>query len=200
MERREDVVPIGVIGRPHGVRGAMHIHSHMEPMEEILQHGDWLVEESAQPGAWRSRKVRAARGHGNGFVAEFADIADRDAAAALTGARLGLPRNALPALDEGQYYWVDLIGLEVVSETGEPLGVVGEMMATGANDVMLINRPVGATTPSVDARAARGTAALAIPFVTGEVVREVDLDAGRIRVAWFPEDEMHEAAAVGGHS
>ena len=176
---RPAVVPVGTVGRAHGVRGWVRVRSDMDPAEDLLRHDTWLVERA---GAWRPVAVRSARMHGNALVAHLDGIEDRDAASELAGARLGLPRDALPALDDGQYYWADLIGLEVVNEAGESLGVVREMMETGANDVMVI-RPCVPVSPD-RARAADRV----VPFLTGDVVRGVDLDAGRIRVSWHFED------------
>ena len=178
---RPAVVPVGTIGRAHGVRGQVRIRSDMDPPEDLLRHDTWLVERA---GDWRPVAVRSARPHGNVLVAHLQGIEDRDAAAELAGTRVGLPRDALPALDDGQYYWVDLIGLEVLDEGGESLGVVRKMIETGANDVMVVGpRPCGPSTPGA-ARAAERV----IPFVTGDVIREVDLDARRIRVSWPPAD------------
>jgi 16S rRNA processing protein RimM len=151
----------------------------MDPPEDLLRHDTWLVERA---GGWRPVAVRAARTHGNAFVAHLEGIEDRDAAAELAGTQVGLPRDALPALDDGQYYWVDLIGLEVLDEGGESLGVVRKMIETGANDVMVVGP--GRPPASGGARAAERI----IPFLTGDVVREVDLDSGRIRVSWPDED------------
>ena len=185
---RPAVVPVGTIGRAHGVRGWGRVRSDMEPPEDLLRHDTWLLE---RDGRWMPVAVRAARAHGGAFVARFDGIEDRDAAAALAGTRLGLPRDALPALDDGQYYWVDLIGLEVLDDAGEPLGVVREMIETGANDVMVV-RPglpssssvsVPGLTPGLNPDPGPGPDRL-IPFLTGDVVREVDLGAGRIRVSW----------------
>ena len=95
----------------------------------------------------------------------------------------GLPRDALPTPEDGQYYWVDLIGLEVVDETGRSLGTVREMIETGANDVMVIR-------PCVPAASDRARAEdRIVPFLVGDVVREVDLAAGRIRVSWSGLDD-----------
>ena len=186
------VVPVGTVGRAHGVRGWVRVRSDMEPPEDLLRHDAWLLERAGQ---WKPAAVRSARAHGNAFVARFDGVEDRDAAAALAGARLALPRDALPALNDGQYYWVDLIGLEVLDEAGEPLGVVREMIETGANDVMVVRSGFppsssvslpGSTpglNPDLGRRSGPGPDRL-IPFLTGDVVREVDLGAGRIRVSW----------------
>ena len=180
---RPAVVPVGTVGRAHGVRGWVRVRSDMEPPEDLLRHDTWLLERA---GAWRPAAVRAARTHGAALVAHFEGIEDRDAAAELAGTRLGLPRDAFPVLDDGQYYWVDLIGLEVLDEGGESLGVVRKMIETGANDVMVVGPGPGLGGPAAPggARAAERV----IPFVTGDVIREVDLGAGRIRVSWPPAD------------
>ena len=184
---RPAVVPVGTVGRAHGVRGWVRVRSDMEPPEELLRHETWLLE---RPGRWVPAAVRSARAHGNAFVAHLEGIEDRDTAATLAGARLGLPRDALPALDDGQYYWADLIGLEVRDEAGEPLGVVREMIETGANDVMVV-RPGIPPSPAGAPGRDRGRDRI-IPFLTGDVVREVDLAAGRIRVSWRDEEDPGE--------
>ena len=180
---RPAVVPVGTVGRAHGVRGWVRVRSDMEPPEDLLRHDTWLVERA---GAWRPVAVRAARPHGNVLVAHFEGIEDRDAAAELAGARVGLPRDALPALDDGQYYWVDLIGLEVLDEGGESLGVVRKMIETGANDVMVVGP--GSEFDGPPSPGGVRAAERIVPFVAGDVVREVDLDEGRIRVSWPPDD------------
>ena len=175
---RPAVIPVGTVGRAHGVRGWVRVRSDMDPPEDLLRHDTWLVERS---GAWRPVVVHAARAHGAAFVAHLDGVEDRDTAAGLAGTRLGLPRDALPALEDGQYYWVDLIGLEVVNESGESLGVVREMIETGANDVMVV-RPGGPSAPGAPPGRDR-----IVPFLNGDVVRGVDLEGGRIEVSWRPE-------------
>ena len=178
---RPAVVPVGTVGRAHGVRGWVRVRSDMDPPEDLLRHETWLLDRAG--GKWRPVAVRSARTHGNAFVAHLEGIEDRDAAAELAGTRVGLPRDALPALDDGQYYWVDLIGLEVRDEAGESLGVVRKMIETGANDVMVVR-----SGPS-PGRAPTRERERIIPFLAGDVVREVDLDAGRILVSW-PDEEV----------
>ena len=182
---RPAVVPVGTVGRAHGVRGQVRIRSDMDPPEDLLRHDTWLVERA---GAWRPVEVRSARPHGNVLVAHLRGIEDRDAAAELAGTRVGLPRDALPALDDGQYYWVDLIGLEVLDGGGESLGVVRKMIETGANDVMVVGPGSDSDGPPAPG-GARATERI-IPYVTGAVVRGVDFDAGHVRVSWpIDEDE-----------
>lgn len=185
MGRPAVVVPVGTIGRAHGVRGQVRVRSDMDPPEALLLHDTWLVERS---GVWRPEAVRSARPHGNVFVAHLEGVEDPDAAAEFAGARIGLPRDALPTLDEGQYYWVDLIGLEVLDEGGGSLGVLRKMVETGANDVMVVgSAPDGGRDSGSDRPPAPGGSRAQehiIPFIIGEVIREVDLEAGHLRVCW----------------
>ena len=81
---------------------------------------------------------------------------------------------------------MDLIGLEVLDEAGESLGVVREMIETGANDVMVVRTGIGPS-PAQDRPPARERERI-IPFLAGDVVREVDLDAGRVLVSWPVEE------------
>ena len=176
---RPAVVPVGTVGRAHGVRGWVRVRSDMEPADDLLRYDEWLLDRG---GEWRPISVRAVRAHGNVLIAHLEGIDDRDAAGRFAGARIGLLRDLLPALDDGQYYWVDLIGLEVIDEAGEPLGTVREMIETGANDVMVV-RPG----PPADSERTRSEDRI-VPFLVGDVVREVDLEAGRIRVSWGAAD------------
>ncbi len=104
-------------------------------------------------------------------MARLDGVTDRDAAAALAGCDVGVARDALPALDDGEYYWSDLIGLEVRSVDGVALGTVARMMETGANDVLVVD----------------GERERLVPYLPGRVVRSVDLEAGTIEVDWHVE-------------
>jgi len=82
-----------------------------------------------------------------------------------------VPRSALPAAGEDEYYWSDLEGLRVETLEGVDLGTVDHLIETGANDVLIV----------------RGDRERLIPFLRPSVVREIDLVAARIRVAWDPD-------------
>lgn len=88
--------------------------------------------------------LKSLRDGPNGAIARFAEVTDRNAAEALRGAELIVPRSALPPLGEGEYYHVDLIGLPAVSDAGEALGTVVQVENFGAGDVLEIERPDGA--------------------------------------------------------
>ena len=97
----------------------------------------------ALDAAGRTLTLRSVRPGPNGAVARFAEIADRNAAEALRGTPLTVPRSALPPLAEGEYYHADLIGLACVSTDGEALGAVVSIENFGAGDVIEVERPDG---------------------------------------------------------
>ena len=99
------------------------------------------------------------------------DRAD-EAAARFVGSEIWVRRSALPRSKQGEYYWADLEGLEVVTVEGAMLGRVSHLIATGANDVLVAN----------DGKRER-----LIPFVPGDYVKQVDFDSGRITVDWDPD-------------
>jgi 16S rRNA processing protein RimM len=132
----------------------------------LLDYTAWWLG-SEEKADWRRVTVTEAVSQGKGLIARLGDCADRDAAARLRGLQVGLRRSELPAEDSGEFYLADLEGLDVVTLRGEELGVVEGFLETVANPVMTV----------------KGERERLIPFVPA-VVREVDLDAGRIVVDW----------------
>jgi 16S rRNA processing protein RimM len=129
----------------------------------------WLsAEDGARDELWKPFVLRACRAHGKGLVASFEEVPDRNAAEAIAGHFVGAPREALPEPAKDEYYWGDLVGLEVVNEAGDALGSVNGLLSTGAHDVLQVQD---------------GDTERLIPFVAAYVL-EVDLAARRIRVAW----------------
>ena len=158
-------VILGRVAGLHGVRGWIKVHSFTEPPANILAYATWhLLSASGQ----QVLAVTAGRTHGSRVLAQLGDVTDRDQAAALVGAEIAVPRSELPAPAAGEYYWSDLEGLRVSNLTGETLGTVMRLLATGANDVMVV----------------RGERERLLPFVHGTVVKEVDLARGEICVDW----------------
>ena len=158
-------VILGRIVGLFGVRGWVKVYSYTEPREAVLDYKDWLL---SRDGRWQWVVLAEGKRHGKAVIARLEGIEDRDAAAELTGSEIGVDRDTLPDPGEGHYYWADLEGLTVVHKDGTELGKVAYLMATGANDVLVVDGP----------------AERLIPFVTGEVILDVDLAAGIMRVDW----------------
>ncbi len=161
-------VVVGSIGAAHGVHGWVKVNPFTESRDTLLEHAEWLI---ARGGKWHPRRLLDGRGHGRQLVVRLDGVQTREQARALTGCEVALWRDQLPALEDGDYYWSDLVGLAVWTARGEHLGTVERVMETGANDVLVVN----------------GERERLVPYLSGTVVRAVDLDAGRMEVDWDPE-------------
>jgi len=159
------VVRLGQISGVHGVQGWVKVLSFTEPRTNLLEYRSWQL---THDGDHRDVQVEAAQESGKRLIAKFAGIDDRDAAAELIGAMIEVPRSAMPPLAADEYYWADLEGLAVINLAGERLGSVSRVMATGANDVLILD----------------GSAERLIPFAANTIVHRVDLAAGEIVVDW----------------
>lgn len=161
-------VILGRISGVYGVRGWVRIFSYTDPREALLDYGPWWVRSAGHAGDWRPVPVAEGRRHGKSVIARLEGYADRDRAAELVGSEIAVAPEALPAPEEGRYYWRDLEGLAVLHRDGTPLGRVDYVMETGTHDVLVV----------------AGERERLVPFVPGEVVLDVDLAAGVIRVDW----------------
>lgn len=130
---RDRPVTLAVIIGAHGVTGEVRLKLFAQGVESLKAH------KSFNGGTLTLKSVR----DGNAVIARFAEIADRNAAEAMRGTDLTVPRSALPPLGEGEYYHADLIGLPCVSTTGEALGTCVAVDNFGAGDVLEIERPDG---------------------------------------------------------
>ena len=158
-------VILGRIVGLFGVKGWIKVYSYTEPREAVLNYREWLLR---RDGDWQRVELAEGKRHGKAVIARLAGTADRDAAAQWLGSDIGVDRDALPDPGNGHYYWADLEGLTVVHKDGSELGKVACLMATGANDVLVVD----------------GAVERLIPFVPGTVILDVDLAAGVIRVDW----------------
>ncbi len=159
------MVVMGRLVGVHGVRGWLKVESYTQPRDNIFQYSPWYLADAER---WHEVAVTDGRPRGKGLVVKLEGIDDRDAAAAMIGTDVAVRREQLPNLGSEEFYWSDLIGLEVVTTQGDALGVVHNLMETGANDVLVV----------------RGDRERLVPWVRGRIVRAIDLDAGRIEVHW----------------
>ncbi len=126
-------VTLAAITGAHGVTGEVRLKLFGEGVNALKRH------KSFNGGALTLNKARDD--NKGGAIARFVEVTDRNAAEKLRGTALTIPRSALPALEEGEYYYTDLLGLPAVSDTGEALGTVVAVDNYGAGDVIEIERP-----------------------------------------------------------
>jgi len=131
MSGADKPVTLAAVIGAHGIAGEVRLKVFAE---------DLTAHKSFNDGALTLKSLRPGS---NGAIARFAEVADRNAAEALRGTALTVPRSALPPLGEGEYYHVDLLGLPAVSESGDALGAVIAVDNYGAGDVLEIERPDG---------------------------------------------------------
>lgn len=164
----DDLIAVGKIGAPWGIRGWLRVWSYLDPAEQLLEHEQVTVTNS---GKQERLVLEQGQVHGRSLVVLFQGLHDRDAAARWTGLEIGVLRSELPPPEEGEYYWTDLIGLRVVTSDNLDLGLVDSLIETGANDVLVVV----------------GERKRYIPYLVGSVIQQVNLKTGVIRADWDPE-------------
>lgn len=162
----KDLVVIGRLGAPYGVKGWQHVQSFTHPIENILAYPHWYVQQKTQ---WVRFEVVAGRLHGEGVVAQLHHIDDRDKAALLVNCEVAIEREQLPELPVDEFYWKDLEGCRVLNTHGETLGVVRYLYENTGIDIMVV----------VNEEKEQH-----IPFILQDTVMSVDLAAKQIIVAW----------------
>lgn len=162
---KQDLINVGQISGVFGVKGWVKIFSYTDPRENILGYKNWLLKKGSQE---KIAKQITGQVHGKGVVAQLDGVADRDQALGLMGWDIYITHDQLPILEENEYYWADLIGLDVENLAGIYLGKVDSLFETGANDVLVV----------------KADQERAIPFLQGQTVKAIDLAAGKMIVDW----------------
>lgn len=160
------VVLIGHVSGAHGIKGWVRLHSLTEPKEAIFEYQPWLLGDSLEEVT-----IEQGRKQGKHLVASLEKVETRDQAEELVGRSISVYRDQFADLPANEFYWADLIGLAVRLDDGTVLGSIERMLATGANDVMVVH----------------GDRERLIPFVRGQYVTEVNLDDGYVVVQWDPD-------------
>lgn len=164
IEKSSHVV-IGQINGLYGVHGGLKVFSYTSPRERIFSYRPWLLNKNA---GWTAADIVSHREQGKGLVVFLRGVTDREQAGRLVGAEIAVTREQLPPLPAGEYYWSDLLDMEVIDMQDRILGKVMDIQETGANDVIVV----------------RGDRQHMIPWVTDEIIKRVDIASGRIYVDW----------------
>lgn len=155
---------MGHITGPFGVKGWVKIQPLTETPDSLLDYPVWWI--GGKEG-WQQAEVERAQVQSTTIAAKLSGCNDREQAATYRGREVAIARAEFPAAGENEFYWADLVGLQVVNEQGEDLGLVTRVFETGANDVLVV----------------QGSRERLIPFIE-QVVRAVDLAGRVIRVDW----------------
>ncbi|WP_272690557.1 ribosome maturation factor RimM [Providencia sp. PROV011] len=169
----ENPIVLGKLGAAYGIRGWLKVFSSTEHAESIFDYQPWFIQRSGQ---WQHIEIEDWKYHNKDIIVKLGGVDDRDAAALLTNFEIAVNSTQLPEL-ENEYYWKDLMGCQVVTLQGYGLGIVTDMMETGSNDVLVIK---------ANLKDAFGIKERLVPFLDGQVIKKVDLDAKLIEVDWDP--------------
>ncbi len=171
-----DAVEVGRIVGAFGVKGWIRVQAFAADPQALFSSRRWFLQppETLRPNVSAVAyptllKVARAKDHGDGVVAQVHEVSDRSAAEALHGARVFVARSSFPTAGDGEYYWVDLIGLVVVNREGIALGSVADLIDTGPHSVLRV--------------AGAGGEERLIPFVAA-YVDDVSLEHKRVTVDW----------------
>ena len=170
-----DAIEVGRIADAWGIKGWFKVLPHSAQPEALFSSKRWFLQAPGIAGGAFRLPISEAKEHSDCIVATSPEVPDRDAAEALRGARVFVPRSSVPTAADEEYYWVDLIGLAVVNREGIALGAVRELLATGPQTTLVLaaeqdGKPVERL----------------IPFVAA-FVDKVDLAGRTITVDWQPD-------------
>jgi 16S rRNA processing protein RimM len=166
MQDETSLIVIGKIVGVYGIKGWLKILSFTRPRENVFNYGPWLVKQNEE---WLEIQLLQGKPQGKGLIASLEGITDRDEAMAFVSSEIAIDRNQLPTAKEGEFYWHDLINMQVINQQDEVLGVVTELLETGANDVLV-----------VEANKQR----YLIPYVQDVYIKDIDTEQGVIQVDW----------------
>ena len=172
----DDLIQVGHLLDAWGVKGWFKVQAYSNQADAIFKAKQWYLRGSGPKVSQRVLKIVAVKEHGEGVVAQAEGVSDRSGAEALRGHELFISRADFPRVGEGEYYWIDLIGLEVLNREAEALGRVIGLIDTGPHAVLRI-LPPGVVEP------AKPDQEKLIPFVAA-FIDDVDLSARLIKVDW----------------
>lgn len=174
MNVPEKLIIVGKFGSSYGIRGWLRVFSFTENLNNIFDYTPWYIQHAGQ---WQVIELESFKAHNQDTLIKLKGIDDRDQANSLTNIEIYVNGEALPALDEGDFYWKDLIGCRVTNTAGYDFGVVTELMETGSNDVLVVK---------ANLKDAFGAKERLIPFVDPQFIKNIDLTAKTIVVDWDP--------------
>ena len=162
------ITALAKVGKVRGVKGDLKLYPLTEEVERLFNYQNWYLKYPQK--SWSQAPAFSIKRLGQNLLIHFENINSPEAARVFVNTLVGIPLEVLPKLPEGEFYWAQLVGLEVINQQGERLGKVDTLLATGANDVLIV----------------KGKHELLIPYID-HVVIEIDLAAGRMIVDWDNE-------------
>lgn len=160
-----DYIVVGKLGSAYGIKGWLKVQSFTDPITNIETYSPWYLKNGDQ---WEPIEVQESREHGKTIVAKLSGLNTPEQARLLTGKEIAIKRSQLPSLAKNEYYWSDLEGLTVINQHNQVLGKIAYLIETGANDVLVV----------------KGDKEFAIPYLQGDVIKNIDLASKIMHVDW----------------
>lgn len=170
----ENPIVLGKLGSSYGIRGWLRVFPSTEDAESIFEYQPWFIKHA---GRWQAITVESWKWHNQELVIKLEGFDDRDEVATLTNCEIVVSGDVLPTLEDGDYYWKDLIGCQVVTTKEYDLGIVTDLMETGSNDVLVVK---------ANLKDAFGAKERLVPYIDEQVIKSVDLSSKKITVDWDP--------------
>jgi 16S rRNA processing protein RimM len=161
----KDLVVMARIAAPFGIKGWLKLQTFTQEPDSLDAYASWLIK---APSGWEEWELEEFAVNAKGAVAKLKGCDDRSQAELIAKRDIAIPRESLDEAGDGEHYWIDLIGADVVNPLGERLGKIETLMETGANDVLVVKL---------------GTEELLIPFIA-DVIVNVDRVARVVTVNW----------------
>ncbi len=165
MDNKADWIIVGRFGRPHGIKGLISVISFTEPRDNILSYVPWYVSVGHE---WQLVKLVRVEMNNKSILAQIEGYHQPEQVAALTNIEIAVQAEKLPALGPDEYYWHQLIDMQVVDTQGNILGVVKDIMPTGSNDVLVVE----------------GSKRRLIPYIQGQYILNINAEKCLITADW----------------
>jgi 16S rRNA processing protein RimM len=165
VDDQDNWIIVGRFGRPYGVKGFVTVYSFTEPRDNILRYNKWHV---FIKNKWQPINLLCAEMQNKYIIAQIEGYPNRELVAQLTNIEIAVPQDQLEELGTGNYYWHQLIGMNVINPQGESFGKVIEIIPTGSNDVLVVE----------------GKKRHLIPYLPGQFILNIDSKQQLITVEW----------------
>lgn len=172
IQNETDHIVIGKIVGVYSIKGWLKVLSFTRPKENLFTYHPWLVKQDKE---WLGMQLLVGKSQGKGLIASLEGITDRDAAMSLVGSELAIKKAQLPTLKAGEFYWHDLINMQIINQQNEVLGAVAEILETGANDVLVV---------------VADKQKYLIPYVLDVYIKSIDIEQRVIQVDWQSDDRQ----------
>lgn len=172
MPDSKDPLIVGQISGVYGVSGWLKINSYTRPEENIFTYAPWLI---LKDDTWQAYDIEAAQRRHGRLLVKLSGIDTPEQGRTYRRCALAIKTEQLAPLAAGEYYWHQLIGLEVFNRQQQSLGTITEILETGANDVLVVGESEQHKTRTL------------IPLVMGVYVKQIDLQARTMQVDWQAE-------------